>query len=98
MVTVDTKTLLTKSSMETMYFSVLTLHPDSSTYIKWADNIDFTSEDTILVGPFDFEELSECNQTRAKVAQSILWQQLYTRCLEENMLPPTTGSTISHKP
>jgi hypothetical protein len=71
--------------------------PDSSKYIEWADLVDLTAPNTILHGPFGFQPLSDSNRTRSTVAKSN-WIKLQRKCLENNILPPTLGSTITLKP
>ena len=71
--------------------------PDSSKYIEWADLVELTAPNTILHGPFSFQPLSDSNRTRSTVAKSN-WIQLRSKCLENNILPPTLGSLVTLKP
>ena len=50
-----------------------------------------------LLGPFNFEPLSEFNRVRCKVTRSV-WQQLLDTCPSHSLLPPTLGSSISNLP
>ena len=65
--------------------------PDSSKYIQWADEITLRPASNILVGPFDFEDISSANRTRNKIA-GINWRKLHDMCINDGILPPTTGS------
>ena len=71
--------------------------PDSTRYIEWADEVNLMDKGTILHGPFAFQPLTETNRTHSKVSH-LDWKKLYTECLNRNILPPTLGSTLHHKP
>jgi len=68
--------------------------PDSSKYIKWADEITLRPASNILVGPFDFERISSANRTRNKIDGGGHWRTLHDVCSSKGILPPTTSYLI----
>ncbi len=72
-----------------------TVTPPSSTHIQWADLIELNS-DTILLGPFNFQSITNTNRARNTVEQS-LWNRLRGICNDQNLLPPTLGAHTSHR-
>ena len=63
---------------------------DERKYIQWGDSIDFTNNDMVLLGPFNFKAISSTNRTRSKI-EGQLWRTLYDVCTPKGLLPPTTG-------
>ena len=66
--------------------------PDSTKYIRWSDELQLTSSDKVMMGPFDFEHISPSNRTRSKVSLAN-WRILYEECQTRGLLPPTIGTT-----
>jgi len=69
------------------------ISPDPSEYIQWADTVSLAESSTLLVGPFDFEEISQTNRTRCKVHQTY-WKRAVEICTDKNIIPPTLGSPL----
>ena len=67
------------------------MSPDSTKYIQWADTITLRPASNILLGPFNFEAISSSNRTRNKIS-GINWRTLHDMCINDGILPPTTGS------
>lgn len=72
-----------------------TVTPSSKTHIQWADLIEL-NEETILLGPFNFQPLTNSNRARCTI-QHDRWIQLRDKCNDFNLLPPTLGIHTSHK-
>ncbi len=72
-----------------------TVTPSSATHIQWADLIELNS-DTIILGPFNFQSVTNVNRARNTVEKS-LWIRLRDICNDLNLLPPTLGAHTSHR-
>ena len=72
-----------------------TVTPSSKTHIQWADLIAL-NEENVLVGPFDFQAITNINRARNTIEES-LWTTLHQICLDNNLLPPTLGVHNSHR-
>ena len=71
--------------------------PGSKKYILWADEINLHSNINVLLGPFNFEQVSTTNRTRYKVHHNH-WDQCYQQCLNQNLTPPSIGSQVHQQP
>ena len=66
---------------------------DSTKYIRWSDELLLVSSNKILLGPFDFENISPMNRTRSKLSLAN-WRILYSGCKTRGLIPLTIGTTI----
>ena len=72
-----------------------TVTPSSQTHIQWAELIELSS-DIILVGPFNFQLITNTNRARNTIEEK-LWTELHAICNNNNLLPPTLGIHTSHR-
>ena len=74
-------------------------NPDPTKFVPWATDLELTTSATArnLIGPFNFEPISQSNRTKQTVPSS-LWRQLKDICISHHILPPTLGSTSSNIP
>ena len=71
--------------------------PPSTKYIQWSTLLPILGESsTVLIGPFTFAPLDSTHRVRHTIHYEH-WKDLVTACNFNGILPPTTGSHVSHK-
>ena len=71
--------------------------PPSAKYTQWSTLLPILGESsTVLIGPFTFAPLDSTHRVRHTIHYEH-WKDLVTACNFNGILPPTTGSHVSHK-
>jgi hypothetical protein len=63
------------------------LTPDHKKFIQWATVFDLSTTECRMMGPFNFEDVTEENRNKSKVPWKS-WEELYNLCRHFHLTPP----------